>query len=514
MAKADVVANPTHLTQKAYLNALAALLDNGSRLLIGFVVTPFLLFGLGPILFGAWQILTRLVGNIGAFDGRPDQALKWVMTTHQDSEDDRRKRRVVGSAVTVWLIALPFLVVASAIVIWISPTVAGVAQEFAPIVRLTAGLLSIKVVLSGLATIPQAVLKGMNIGYKRMGLVASINIVAGGLTILALNLGYGILTVAGIQVLSTLTVGLLFLQLMRRYLPWFGVERASWAEVKTFFGLSIWYTVWGWVIKLLMSLDVILLGLLTSATLVTDFVLTSYIALSMVVIVGMMVGSSVPGLGNLLSRKQFDRVIDLRNEMIMLSILIALILGSSVLLWNQSFLALWVGIEHFAGTVANLLIVLIAVQMIFIRNETYMIDLMLDVRRKVLAGVAAIIITSLISLFLVPYWGIVGLCISVLVGRSCLMVAYPVITSEYLQVPLWLQIVSYIRPLGAMMFIFPVSLYLSPLLLVDSWISLIVGVGITLPTLTVVGLFTGFPAAQRRAFSLRLRTINPFSVNV
>jgi O-antigen/teichoic acid export membrane protein len=514
MTDAELIVSKGKLTQRAYLNALAALLDYSSRLLVGFVVTPFLLSGLGAILFGAWQVLTRLVGNIGAFDGRPDQALKWIMTTHQDSEDDGRKRRVVGSAVTVWLIALPFLVVAAAIVTWISPTVAGIPQEFAPIVRLTAGLLSINVVLAGLVTIPQAVLKGMNIGYKRMGLVASVNIVAGGLTILVLSQGYGILAVAGVQVLSTLTIGLLFLQLMRRFMPWFGVERASWVEVKAFFGLSIWYTAWGLVKKLLMSLDVLLLGLLTSATLVTDFVLTGYIAFSMVAIIGMMVGASVPGLGRLLSRKQYDKVVDLRNEMIMLSLLIALIVGSSILLWNQSFLALWVGVEHFAGALVNFLIVLIAVQFILVRNETYMIDLTLDVRRKVVHAAVAIFVTVFFSMILVPSFGVVGLCVAILIGRTSLLIAYPIMNTTYLRSSPWIQLKSVVRPLLTLLTLYTISAFVSRFWQLDNWFTLIVGVGITLPVIGIISFFLGFSTAQRHVLLKRLRAVDPLQMQV
>ena len=67
------------LTQKAYLNALASVLEYGARLAVGFIINPLLVAGLGDVLYGAWQVLGRLIGYISPASGRPAQALKWTV---------------------------------------------------------------------------------------------------------------------------------------------------------------------------------------------------------------------------------------------------------------------------------------------------------------------------------------------------------------------------------------------------------------------------------------------------
>ena len=57
------------LTQKASLNALAAALDYGARMLTTFVITPFLVSGLGDFLYGIWLIVGRLTGYLSAAGG-------------------------------------------------------------------------------------------------------------------------------------------------------------------------------------------------------------------------------------------------------------------------------------------------------------------------------------------------------------------------------------------------------------------------------------------------------------
>src|SRR5512142_1265831 len=75
------------LTQKAKMNAFAAALDYGARLVTGFLVTPFLVTALGDLLYGVWRTLGNLTGYISAASGRPSQALKWTTASKQYSTD-------------------------------------------------------------------------------------------------------------------------------------------------------------------------------------------------------------------------------------------------------------------------------------------------------------------------------------------------------------------------------------------------------------------------------------------
>ena len=85
------------LTLRASLNALAALVDYGARILIQFVLAPLLLRFLGVAGYGSWQVLQRLIGHATPASGRPGEALKWLVAQAQSSDDDDRKRRQVGT---------------------------------------------------------------------------------------------------------------------------------------------------------------------------------------------------------------------------------------------------------------------------------------------------------------------------------------------------------------------------------------------------------------------------------
>ncbi len=109
------------LTKKAYLNALTVVLDYGASVIVGFVVTPIMVAGLGNYLFGMWQVLNRMVGYITPASGRPGFALKATLANQQASTNYAQKRRYVGSTLVIWIMFLPLLVGVGAIVSWYVP---------------------------------------------------------------------------------------------------------------------------------------------------------------------------------------------------------------------------------------------------------------------------------------------------------------------------------------------------------------------------------------------------------
>src|SRR5213596_4423811 len=156
-----------NLTQRASLNVVASLLDYGAKIAVNFLVIPILVAGLGRTLYGVWEMLGRLVGYMTAGDGRPTQALRLVVSNLQASTDDDAKRRYVGGALVVWLLFLPLVVVFGPVLVWLAPTITKTAPALVAGVRLTCALLTLSLIFGNLASLPESVLRGMNLGYKR-----------------------------------------------------------------------------------------------------------------------------------------------------------------------------------------------------------------------------------------------------------------------------------------------------------------------------------------------------------
>jgi O-antigen/teichoic acid export membrane protein len=502
-----VARSPVGLTRKASLNVVASLIDWGAKVTIGLLVTPVLVGGLGRSLFGVWEMLMRLVGYMYVVDGRPTETLKLIIANQQAVKDPAIQRRHVGSALGVWLIFLPVLVVGGTILVWFAPAITKVPPEWHTPVRFACALLAFNLVLANLVTVPESVMRGMNLGYRRMGLQAGLSVVGGALTVGAIYLGLGLIGVAGVQVVLSVLTGLLFWYVVKKYVPWFGIARPTLAEIRSFLGLSMWNFAGSLINQLLLAGDIIILGVATQAATVATYVLNGYAAQVTVGVMSLALGALTPGLGAVVGQNQHDRAARLRHEMLVISWLAVTAIGSTILLWNRSFLHLWVGASYYAGFWVNFLIVLIMVQTVFIRTDVYVIDTTLRLRGKVGMSAVAVLVFIPLAVVLTWFWGMAGLCLGYLGGRLVQTISYPLLVNSCLGRPQRISFHRLARPGLVMCLLFAGSGYLGQQLLSRNWFEWVIGVGASLGLVVCVALVAGLPAEARGQLVRRLRTM-------
>ena len=511
----DVVGIPTAperrgptLTQRASLNAIASLLDYAAKLVVGFVVTPIVVAGLGRSLFGTWEMQNRLVTYMSAADGRPTEAIRLMVANRQAVDDATTQRRYVGAALAVWLLFLPVITAAGGLVIWLAPGVTKAAPDLHGTVRVATALLLASFFMTLVAGVPESVLRGMNLGYRRMGLQASLNLVGGLLMIAAVRAGLGLVGLGGTQVVLTFVTGLVFWSLARRYVPWFGVARPTRQDVRALLAMSAWLTVGEVVVKLLLASDVLILGMVLSPAVVATYALTGYAARSAIGIHEFTASAAMPGLGGLIGRGDHTRAAQVRRELQTLTWLLVTGIGATILAWNPSFLSLWVGRQHYAGPWVDLLIVVIAVQTAFIRTDAYIIDAALRPRPRVLVGAAAMATTIALAVPLTRALGIAGLCLGLLAGRAVQSVGYPMLVRSCFR--------QRFRPsleaarLGIVtVLLFAVSSTIGRQVVAASWPAWGAGLALTLSLAVGIALLLGPSGSTRRAIYVRVRGLWP-----
>ena len=457
-----------------------------------------MLDGLGRSLFGVWEMLGRLIGYISATDGRPTEALRLVVAARQAIDDPAGHRRAVGSALAVWLAFLPIVAGIGAALVWVAPIVTKVGPELRPAVHLTAALLVAGFLLGGLAAVPESVLRGMNLGYRRMGLQAGLNIIGGVLMALAVTRGLGLAGVAGAQLALGALTGICFWALARRYVPWFGVARPTRAEVGTLLTMSAWLAGGELIAKLSLASDAVILGAVVSSSVVTTYVLTGYAARLALGLHFLTVGSAMPGLGGLLGQRQFERAAQLRRELLTLTWLFATTVGATILLWNRSFLGLWVGEQLYAGFWVNLLTVLVTVQTALVRSDAYLLDAALQPRPRVIVSVVAAVLIVGIALALTPSLGMVGVCLGLLVGRGTQSIAYPALLSASFGGPRRVAFRPIARPAVVSALLFAATGVLGERVRAPNWFAWAGLVAMSFTLLLAVALVAGLPAEPRR----------------
>jgi O-antigen/teichoic acid export membrane protein len=498
-AEALPIGQERSLTWRASLNLVQSILDYSAKLVVGLVVVPILVTGLGRSLFGVWEMLGRLVGYMESTDGRPTQALRLVVSSQQSLVDEHAKRRWVGSALVVWLCFLPLWIIAGALLIWLAPAITKSPPALHSTVRVACALMMGAILMAGLASLPESVLRGMNLGYKRMGLQAGLSLAGGVLLAGAVYAGLGLPGVAAAGIVVAGLTGLCFFLLVRGQVPWFGAERPGRGEVRTLLTMSLWIAAGDLVSKLLLASDVLVLGMVLSAGTVTTYVLTGYAARLAVNLYTLAADAAMPGIAGIIGNQSYRRAALLRRELLAITSVFVASAGSTILLWNRSFVHLWVGPENYAGTWTNLLLVLIAVQTAFIRCDAYLIDAALQPGRRVRVSLIAAAATLSLTVLLTWYAGLVGLCLGILGGRATQMIWYPRLVQQCLVRVSELSLAWLAQPLIVMSLLFGAAASLGQNLLVANWLVWTLGVVLTPVLVLVIMLSVGLPADLRGA---------------
>ncbi len=493
-------------TRKASMNSIASTLDYATRLLVSFIIKPILVSRLGTYGFGAWEVLGKLAGYLGPATGQASHALRWTTAHEQASEDYHKKRLNVGSAVVAWALLFPICCALVAALTWWAPYWLESPPNSIWAVRIAAFLLGTNVALAGLVEIPRSVLEGENLGYKRMGMSALLLAVGGGLTAAVVWLDLGLVGLASVTVFISCLTGMFYLRVARTQVVWFGISRPSWTAVRQFIRLSGWFLLWHVTLKLLRASDVVVLGILGSVELVTIYSLTKYAPETAINLVAIVVFGVTPGLGGIIGAGEIGKAARIRAEILALTWLIATVAGTTTLLWNRSFLQLWVGQEYDAGITGTLLMVVMVSQFVLLRSDANVIDLTLDLRGKVLVGFVAAVCSLVLAGLFVGLWnlGIQGLCLGLIMGRLVLSFAYPWIIGRHLGVPIVTQLLGAIRPCLVTAAVFFLAAHFGSQLVTLTWAGLVLGVGASLVLLPLPIVVLGMRGDLRQRIHQRL----------
>ncbi len=501
------------LTGRASLNAVASGLDYGTRAVVELLVTPLVVAGLGPAAYGAWRVLWQWSAYVWGASGRSAQALQFAIANRQWTATTHEKRQLVGAAAVVWLLFLPLLLTAGAIGVWLAPEVLRVPADQVLPLRVAAAILAVDSMAVTLLTLPRSCLVGENLGYTRMGASAVLVAVGGGLLVLSVKLELGLPGMAGATLVTTILTGAVFWIITRRRLPWFGAARPTRALTRWFVGLSVWFLGWKLVLELMIASDVLILAAFVPLSVVAAFALSKWVADSMAQALSLLVQATIPGIGAYLGSGALSKAAALRGEVMSLVWVVGTGVGATVVAWNQTFVTLWVGKHLYAGTAVTLLVVTLALQLALIRADTFVIDVALRPRVKVVAGlVAAVLSIGLAALAAGPLdGGVIGLCLGLIAGRSVLGIVAPLAVGHYLGVRPGTQLRAVLRPALVTAAALATAVWFAGQNTTGSWWGLVLGCAVTAPAVCLLALVAGLNRPQRLRLVKRVRALAPGS---
>jgi O-antigen/teichoic acid export membrane protein len=341
-----------------------------------------------------------------------------------------------------------------------------------------------------------------------MGFRAGIVFFGGGLKVLVITRGYGLIGLSLVQVLMTLVLGISFYFVVKKNVGWFGFGPTNKKKVISYSKLSGWLMAFTGAKMFLMSSDKILLGYLIGPVLVSKYALTMFTSLAIQGIIINVVSGITPGIGGLFGNQEFDKVKKVRSLIMNLTWLFAVTTGVSVLLFNESFIHLWVGRHHYAGLKENLLILIVSVQSIFFQIDSFIINVTLDMKLKFLLTAVASIVTIILAFFLVKHYQIIGLCISILAGRFILTIGYPIILKKRMYDTSTLLPARMFQPLLTAAFFLLLSAFIARWITITTWMLLVPAVLLTLVITSLLYWIIGIRPTDREEVWKTLVKIN------
>ena len=94
-----------NLKKRAVLNSVTSIIDQGSKIIVGFIINPIVISELSSYLFGVWQVLNQFTNYTTLANIRVSEVLKWTVAKDRKvCNDDDLRESLTSSLILIALI--------------------------------------------------------------------------------------------------------------------------------------------------------------------------------------------------------------------------------------------------------------------------------------------------------------------------------------------------------------------------------------------------------------------------
>lgn len=412
------------LTSIASLTFVSGVLGQLAYIINGLIITPIVIRGLGAELYGAWQMIERTMQYLARSDLRPLGTLRVFLATSQISEDNHKKKRLIGAALLINLCLIPLIFIFGVLLIYNAPTFIHVSPELELGVQLAMIIAVLRVGFDRFLGLPGSVLAGVNMAYKAMWVTAFSIIVGGVISVIAVKSGWGLPGIASATILAAFLTGGIRYCVAKKNISWFGVAKPKKKEFRDFLNFSGWFFVSSYSDAFLNYSDLLLVGMILGPASAGIYATTGAVLRMIVGPMQQIVLSASSGIGYLCEIKAWERLAVVRQDIFVFSMVIMSVVGAGIIGLNSTFLHFWVGDEFYAGDVVNVLLVLIAIVRVTARVDYEIMDNLKMFKIKAVYQLICGIFTLCGGVLLTKKFGSEGMALTILCSQVVLLVLY------------------------------------------------------------------------------------------
>jgi len=393
---------------------------------VSFFLSPFIVRNLGNEAYGLWVLLGSLVGYLGLLDFGVRGAVTRYIALHHATNNSQESARVVSASLLLFGSSGLLAIFCAGVLAFLAPLVfnlPGPLVNGARIIIVIGGL-NVAVALIG------GVFGGIVAGLERFDIGSGIEICAtairAGLIILALKSGYGLIALALIQLLSSISVGTAAWLAARRLYPQLQVRFQG--PLRPYMRTLLSFGMFSSLIQvsgiLIYYSNTLVIAAFLPIGLVTFFAIAASLceyARNVVSGISTVIMPRVSAL-NALGGEKLERAVIGAGR---IATLITAPIVATFLWRGESFINLWMGSEY--GATSGEILRLLAVVVLLGGGRSIAVSTIMGVNQhRYLAPLILLegIFNLILSMILVGFLGLVGVAIGALIPSLIITLGY------------------------------------------------------------------------------------------
>jgi O-antigen/teichoic acid export membrane protein len=438
--------------RRLHKNISASWLGLGTEVIVGVLLTPFVLHRIGATQFGIWVLVTAFTGYYGLLDLGTRNAITRFVARHNAQNDVAALNATVSTAFAAYLVVGTIALIVTTAAAFMAGWIFRIDASLVP----TAVQVIVAVGIGTALGFPLSIFGGVLEGLQRfttVGVVQGVMIVCRGLVIVAaVQRGGSVVAVAIITMTGNVLAGALHAYFAYRAYPELRIRvtaaRRERLRELTDFGLVTFWI--GIANRLRFQSDALVIGALIALSQVTTFAVAARLVTYATEIVATMASVFTPIFSDLHARNARDDLILMLQRGNLYSSFLAVPIAVAMVLLGRDVIHLWVGVGYEAS--APLMIIIGIPMCAYVAQSASTRVLYGVAKHQFLAKVLLCegIANLVLSCALAPRLGLLGVALGTampLLVTSCVVI--PIHVSETLEIPIREYCISFIAPVLA-----------------------------------------------------------------
>ncbi|MEP6492874.1 MAG: oligosaccharide flippase family protein [bacterium] len=420
---------------------------------INFVLSPIVVRALGETQYGAWFLLSSVVGYLGLLDLGVRSAVTRYMARFYAAGDHSSANRLYSAAFRIFSVGGVLAILIASVMALVLDRVFKIPPELFHVARIVTVLSGVSVGLS----LVSGVFGGVLIGLERFDYSNAIEIGVSAARavaiVVALRSGYGLIALAVLQIAATLARALATVFYTRRLYPQLDIVPRTWdrESSRLIFGFGLTASLLHVTSSLMLYSDSLVIGAFLPIGMVTYFAIAGNLSEYARAVVSGISQTLTPRISALQAGGEDSALQSAVLTSARLASLVVLPIAATFMVRGSSFVGLWMGPEyaHLAGQV----LLALSFTLVTIGGYQVVAAAMFGISKH--GGLIPIFIGEavanlILSILLVRAYGVIGTALGTMIPR---LIVSAVIGPWYVR-----------RTLGISLRTFWVSVFLKPIL--------------------------------------------------